>query len=167
MKKQDRTKWVSSPVGEILQGISREAPKTAAPVRKRVRRRCKDCRVDNAFHAYVFQHLVAAGSGTVSFSKWNIPPPGKRAVIELVTARIVVPSGEWVRLRMNTVLHTSPSNLDLVVTPQGVHKGKQNLSATHAVRVYSDDHIQFTVERDNFLTEGDALVCISGYFMDT
>jgi hypothetical protein len=166
METLGRTKWVRSPVGEILQGISRESAKGAAQIRKRARRRCKDCRVDNAFQAYVFKHLAPAGSYNLSFANWGIPPTGKRAVIELVTARILVPSGEWVRLRMHTTINYMPSNLDLVVTPQGLLKNRQNLVATHVVRIYSDGLIQFTVERDNFKTEGEALVCISGYLMD-
>lgn len=37
----------------------------------------------------------------------------------LVTASIIVPSGEWARLRMHTSLGTVPSNLDLFLTFQG------------------------------------------------
>jgi hypothetical protein len=93
-------------------------------------------------------------------------PAGKRAVIGLVTATIIVPTGEWARLRVGTSLGSVPSNLDLFLTPQGQVGGRQVLIATHTLRVYSDNLIGFNVNRDNAQTEGDPFICISGYLID-
>jgi len=54
--------------------------------------------------------LTPSFNWIVSFADYGIPPAGKRAVIELVTAQILVPQGEWARLRMYTSLGTLPSN---------------------------------------------------------
>ena len=100
---------------------------------------------------------------SVDFADWNIVPSGKRAVIELVTAQIIVPSGEWARLRMGTSLGTVPSNLDLFLTFQGDVAGNTIYDATHSLRVYTDHDIGFDINRDNDTTSGSALICISGY----
>lgn len=92
-------------------------------------------------------------------------PAGKRFVIELVTASISVPAGETVRLRMYTAFGSSVSNLDLVVTPQGVVGGKVTFVATHSLRAYADNLLQFNVHRDNATTSGYFLVCVSGYLV--
>jgi hypothetical protein len=87
-------------------------------------------------------------------------------VIELVTAQILVPSGEWARLRMYTSLGSQPSNLDLFLTFQGNVTGQSIYDATHSIRAYSDGLISFDVNRDNAETSGFALICISGYLAD-
>ena len=138
----------------------------APPVREHVAQPCKECRVDNAFHAWRDQHLTPSFNWLIDFSNWGIPPAGKRAVIELVTATISVPKGESARLRMYTSLGSTPSNLDFVLTPQGTVGGRDLFVATHSVRVYSDQLIEFNVNRDNAQTEGDAFICISGYLID-
>ena len=43
--------------------------------------------------------------------------------------------------------------------------GNQVLVATHTIRAYSDSLIECNVNRDNAQTEGDVLVCISGYIV--
>jgi hypothetical protein len=101
----------------------------------------------------------------VSFADWKIVPKGKRAVIELVTAQIIVPSGEWARLRMYTSLGSVPSNLDLFLTFQGNVSGSAVYDATHSLRVYTDNDIDFDINRDNATTSGSALICISGYIV--
>ena len=101
----------------------------------------------------------------VSFADYGIPPAGKRAVIELVAAQILVPQGEWVRLRMFTSLGSIASNIDLFVTPQGVVSGQAIYDATHSIRAYSDGPIEFDINRDNAVTPGHALICISGYIV--
>jgi hypothetical protein len=83
----------------------------------------------------------------ISFDDWKIAPKGKRAVIELVTAQIIVPQGEWVRLRMYTSLGMVPSNPDLFLTFQG------NVSGNGIIN------------RDNATTSSSALICISGYIV--
>jgi hypothetical protein len=88
---------------------------------------------------------------------------GKRAVIELVTVQILVPQGEWARLRMYTSLGSIASNIDLFLTPQGVVSGRAIFVVTHSIRAYSDGPIEFDINRDNAVTEGHALICISGY----
>jgi hypothetical protein len=99
----------------------------------------------------------------VSFDDWNIVPTGKRAVIELVTAQIIVPDGEWARLRMYTSLGSVPSNLDLFLTFQGNVGGNAIYDATHSIRAYTDHDISFDINRDNATTSGSAMICISGY----
>ncbi len=157
----------SAAIRESAQGASQQAAVAAQPmVRTHVPRRCTDCRVENAFHAWRSQHLTPSFNWLIDFGTWGIPPAGKRAVIELVTATISVPNGEWARLRMFTSLNSAASNLDFVLTPQGHTGGRQVLVATHSVRVYSDHLIEFNVNRDNAQTEGDAFICISGYLID-
>ena len=138
----------------------------APPVRTHPKRPCKDCRVENAFTIYRSVPLGAAFNVNISFSNWGIPPAGKRAVIETVTATVTVPAGEWARLRTYTGVNGGAGNLDLVLTPQGTVNGKTLLSCTHAVRLYTDTPIDFNVNRDNALTEGHAIVCVSGYLID-
>lgn len=137
-----------------------------AVVKTQVAQQCKDCRVENAFHAWRDEHLTPSFNSFINFSSWGIPPAGKRAVIEFVTATLYVPSGERARLRMYTSLGSVASNLDLVLTPQGQVSGREILVATHSIRVYSDQLIEFNVNRDNAQTEGDAFICISGYIID-
>jgi len=73
--------------------------------------------------------------------------PAGCAEIELVTATIHVPQGEFAGLRMFTSLGSTQSNLDLdlTLTPQGQVGGRQILMCTHKVRVYSDSMIDSTL----------------------
>jgi hypothetical protein len=137
---------------------------------KRPKKECKDCKAETAFHAWHDAQLPAALNMFIDFSDWGIPPTGTRAVIELVTAQIVVPKGESARLRMYTSLGSVPSNLDLALTPQGSGVNLIDPTspvdvfvATHSLRAYSDGLIQFDINRSTFNTEGYALICISGY----
>lgn len=156
-----------APVRKALEVRSERATMAErAYVKTHVAQQCKDCRVENAFHEWRDQHLTPSFNWMIDFSVWGVPPTGKRAVIELVTATISVPIGESARLRMYTSLGSIPSNLDFVLTPQGQVGGRQVLVATHSVRVYSDQLIEFNVNRDNATTEGDAFICISGYLID-
>jgi hypothetical protein len=82
-------------------------------VRTTARGACDDCRAANAFHAWHDLEMTPSFNWELSFGDYGIPPAGKRAVIELVTAQILVPQGEWTRLRMFTSLGTQLSNLDL------------------------------------------------------
>lgn len=115
----------------------------------------------NAYQTWRSASLTPAYNYMISFSI----PAGKRFVIELVTASISVPGGETVRLRMYTGLGTSPSNLDLVVTPQGTVGGQAVFVATHALRAYAESLLQFNINRDNATTKGYALICLSGYLV--
>lgn len=149
----------------------REAPKSAvsqqaiprSEVRTTAMATCDDCRAMTAFQAWHSVDLTPSFNVAVSFDDWKIVPKGKRAVIELVTAQIIVPSGEWARLRMYTSLGSVPSNLDLFLTFQGNVSGNAIYDATHSLRVYSDNSIDFDINRDNATTSGSALICISGY----
>lgn len=124
---------------------------------------CDDCRAMTAFQAWHSLELTPSYNWMVSFADWNLIPKGKRAVIELVTAQIIVPQGEWARLRMYTSLGTVPSNLDLFLTFQGNVDGNAIYDATHSIRAYSDSDIEFDINRDNATTSGSALICVSGY----
>ena len=75
-----------------------------------------DCRAKHAFHEWRSQTLTPAFNYGINFTI----PANRRLVIELVTASISVPIGELARLRMFTGLGQSPSNLDFVLTPQGI-----------------------------------------------
>lgn len=157
----------SAPVREAIEARTHQgAISDRAHVKTHVPQPCKDCRVDNAFHAWRDQHLAPSFNTFVDFSTWGIPPAGKRAVIELVTTTIYVPSGERARLRLFTSLGSTPSNLDFVLTPQGQVGGQEILVGTHSIRAYSDHLIEFNVNRDNASTEGDAFICISGHLID-
>jgi hypothetical protein len=124
---------------------------------------CDDCRATTAFQAWHSVDLQPSFNWMVSFADWNIVPKGKRAIIELVTAQIIVPSGEWARLRMYTSLGSVPSNIDLFLTFQGNVGGNAVYVGTHPLRVYTDHGIDFDINRDNATTTGSALICISGY----
>lgn len=156
-----------APVREKIEGSSQQVDLASMPViQAQVLGECKECRVENAFHSWRSQKLTPSFNWNIDFTGTVNIPIGKRAVIEFVTATVHVPNGERARLRMYTNLGFAPSNLDLVLTPQGQAGGRETLVATHTVRVYSDRSIHFNVNRDNAQTEGYALICISGYFVD-
>ncbi len=124
---------------------------------------CDDCRATAAFQAWHSLDMTPSFNWEISFDDWKIVPKGKRAVIELVTAQIIVPQGEWARLRMFTSLGMVPSNLDLFLTFQGNVSGNAIYVGTHSLRAYTDHDIDFNINRDNATTSGSALICISGY----
>ncbi len=61
---------------------------------------CDDCRAVHAFQAWHDLEMTPSFNWELSFADYGIPPSGKKAVIDLVTATILVPQGEWARLRM-------------------------------------------------------------------
>jgi hypothetical protein len=167
METNERPVAETSHIRTTVERPSQQAAIASMPlVKTLVSQQCKECRVENAFHAWRDQHLTPSFNWSIDFTGMVNIPAGKRVVIELVTASISVPSGERGRLRMYTSLGFAPSNLDFVLTPQGQVGGREILVATHSVRVYSDHLIEFNVNRDNAQTEGDAFICISGYFID-
>ncbi len=165
MANQDKEKSHAAPVRDATQTPAAQGKLPLAAVRTTTVKECDDCRATTAFHAWHDVRLTPAFNTGVSFADWKIIPKGKRAVIELVTAQITVPTNEWVRLRLYTSLGTVPSNLDLFVTFQGNISGNAVYVATHPLRVYSDNEIDFNINRDNATTEGYALICISGYIV--
>lgn len=167
MKTKEKPLLETSPIRTAAELPNQQAAVASMPLIKTlVSKQCKECRVDNAFHSWRDQHLIPSFNCLIDFTNNVAIPEGKRAVIELVTASISVPIGERARLRMYTSLGFAPSNLDFILTSQGQVGGKEILVATHSVRVYSDQLIEFNVNRDNAQTEGDAFICISGYFID-
>lgn len=127
---------------------------------------CQDCKAQTAFHYWKDQPMTPSFNWEIDFTGLVNVPAGKRAVVELVTATIQVPAGEWARLRMFTSLGFAASNLDLTVTAQNAPGKPSILMATHPLRAYSDHLIAFNVNRDNATTSGDAFICISGYLVD-
>jgi hypothetical protein len=163
MAKQQSEK---SRVVRVRKAVRRAASPSTVPgsaLRATTAGACEDCRATTAFQAWHSVDMTPSPSWGISFANWKIVPKGKRAVIELVTARITVPSGEWARLRMFTSLGTVVSNLDLFLTFQGDASGKAIYAATHSIRAYTDNEINFDIERDNATTRGSALICVSGY----
>jgi hypothetical protein len=158
----------ASTVREVLPVSERQAQEVSTPILKRRAHApsCDDCRALTAFHAWRSADLTPSFNTIIDFGNWGIPPDGKRAVIEFVTASVTVPHGERARLRMFTSLGSTPSNLDFVLTPQGTISGKDVLVGTHSIRAYTDGLIEFDVNRDNAQTTGYALICISGYLVD-
>jgi hypothetical protein len=152
--------------GTAEAGHAQIRPVSRSTVRTTALAACDDCRAVNAFQAWHDQELTPSFNWEISFADYGIPPTGKRAVVELVTAQIIVPQGEWARLRMYTSLGTIPSNLDLFLTFQGNVSSQSIYVATHSIRAYSDGPISFDVNRDNAETGGYALICISGYLAD-
>jgi hypothetical protein len=157
------TNSVASRVQETTKSASAPAAQPRSAVRTMVTGTCEDCRATNAFQAWHSIDMTPSFNWLVSFDDWNIVPTGKRAVIELVTAQIIVPDGEWARLRMYTSLGSVPSNLDLFLTFQGNVGGNAIYDATHSIRAYTDHDISFDINRDNATTSGSAMICISGY----
>ena len=165
MAKQDKQKLAASSIREAVQAASSRGKLPRSAVRTKVTGACDDCRATTAFQAWHSVDLTPSFNVLVSFADWKIVPKGKRAVIELVTAQIIVPSGEWARLRMYTSLGSVPSNLDLFLTFQGNFSGNAIYDATHSLRAYTDNDIEFDINRDNATTSGSALICISGYIV--
>jgi len=163
--KQDKEKAPSVPVRDAVKSGAPQSKLPQSAIRTTARGACEDCRATTAFQAWHSLDLTPSYNWEVSFDDWKIVPKGKRAVIELVTAQIIVPSGEWARLRMYTSLGSVPSNLDLFLTFQGNVGGNAVYVATHSLRAYTDQEISFDINRDNATTTGSALICISGYIV--
>jgi hypothetical protein len=168
MKNPENKTVEASTVREVLPVSDRQLEQASHPTIKRRAHApsCDDCRALTAFHAWRSADLSPSFNTIIDFGNWGIPPDGKRAVIEFVTASVTVPHGERARLRMFTSLGSAPSNLDFVLTPQGTISGKDVLVGTHSIRAYTDGLIEFNVNRDNAQTTGYALICISGYLVD-
>lgn len=163
MAKQDKEKALGALVRDAVQSRAARGALPLSAVRTATVGACDDCRATTAFQAWHSVDLTPSFNVMVSFADWKLVPKGKRAVIELVTAEVVVPSGEWARLRMYTSLGTVPSNLDLFLTFQGNVSSRAIYNATHSLRAYTDNEIDFNINRDNATTSGSALICISGY----
>ena len=165
MARNEKTKAKSSAssIRDAVPSPRAEAVHPQSAVRTTAAGTCDDCRATTAFQAWHSLDLSPSFNWLVSFADWHIVPKGKRAVIELVTAQIIVPAGEWARLRMYTSLGTVPANLDLFLTFQGSVGGNSIYDATHSLRAYTDSDIEFDINRDNATTSGSALICISGY----
>ena len=103
-----QTNSVASRVQETTKSASAPAAQPRSAVRTMVTGTCEDCRATNAFQAWHSIDMTPSFNWLVSFDDWNIVPTGKRAVIELVTAQIIVPEGEWARLRMLYVAWERP-----------------------------------------------------------
>ena len=106
----------------------------------------RDCRALSAFHAWRDEPLPPSWNVTISFNPaWGIPPAGKIAVIELVTASIPVPAGEFARLAdVYDAGFCRRIQPDFTLTPQGQVGGRRDFHVcTHAVRVLGfPDRIQ-------------------------
>jgi hypothetical protein len=163
MAKQSRDKSTVVPVRNAVQLPASQAALPGSAMRTTTAGACDDCRATTAFQAWHSVNMTPSLNTIVSFADRKIVPKGKRANIELVTAQIIVPSGEWARLRMYTSLGTVPSNLDLFLTFQGNFSNNAIYTATHSLRAYTDNDIDFDINRDNATTSGSALICISGY----
>jgi hypothetical protein len=123
---------------------------------------CSDGCALHAWQSWRSVHLTPSYNWGIDF----VIPSGKLLVIELVTATIEVPVGEAARLRMFTSLGSAPGNIDLLLTPQGVRNGNTAIwVCTQSVRAYTDHLLEFNINRDNPWTEGDALICVSGYLV--
>jgi hypothetical protein len=128
-----------------------------------------DLRAQNALQKCLEQDLDPGFE--VPFSS-NIPD-GKRLIIEFITAQVLVPAGESAQLRLVTYSGTDVYKFDLSLISQGQVGGQAEvLVATHAIRAYSDkrpsasEDFQVNVNRDNDVTPGHALICLSGYLVD-
>ena len=161
----DKTSSPRSLLRDAVSNPRGQAARTSGSMIRNTTQHCDDCRATSAFHAWHSVDMTPSFNWFVSFADYGIPPAGKHAVIELVTAQILVPQGEWARLRMFTSLGTLPSNIDLFMTFQGNVSGQSVYSATHSIRAYSDGPIDFDINRDNAITSGSALICISGYLV--
>jgi hypothetical protein len=120
---------------------------------------CDPCAAD-AFLQWHDAQLEPSFNVEIAFQ----PPHGQRLVIELVTATVEVPAGESARLRMFTGFSNGQAgNFDLVLKAQGIVNGQSIYVATSSLRTYTDGFLAFNVNRDNAVTRGSALICVSGY----
>ena len=163
MAKKGKEKSAAAPVRAATRMSARHATRSRSKVHTAKAKKCEDCRAATAFQAWHNVSLTPSFNVDINFADWKIIPKGKRAVIELVTAQITVPAGEWARLRMFTSLGSTLANIDLSLTFQGNLSGNAIYIATPALRAYSDNQIEFNINRDNGTTAGSALICISGY----
>ncbi|MBV8829819.1 MAG: hypothetical protein JO108_11395 [Acidobacteriaceae bacterium] len=132
-------------------------PAAAAPVPQP----CVDACASYSFVETRSVPLPPAYNVGVSFSI----PAGKQAVIQFVTATVQVPAGEWARLRLYTSIGSSPGNFDLVLTPQGSPGGQSTYVATHSLKLFTDNLLEFNINRDNGTTSGQAVICVGGYLL--
>jgi hypothetical protein len=165
MAKSDKEKSSAAPVRKAMQSHVSQSAGSRSTVRTTAPATCDDCKATTVFQAWQSVELTPSFNVEVNFADWKIVPKGKRAVIELVTAQIIVPAGEWARLRMFTSLGSVPGNFDLFLTFQGNVSGNANYVATHPLRAYTDNTIEFNINRDNATTIGSALIAISGYIV--
>jgi len=123
-----------------------------------------DFRAQNAFQKCVEDDLEPAFEVSFDFQI----PDGKRLVIELITAQVVVPAEERARLRLVTRSGTDVYKFDLALASQGRVGGQAEvLVATHTIRAYADsEDFQVNVNRDNEETPAQAIICVSGYLVD-
>lgn len=91
------TKSPATPVRDTVRSPAAQGAQTYSVVRATAMGTCDDCRATTAFQASQSVDLTPSFNVGVSFDDWNIVPKGKRAVIEMVTAQIIVPQGEWAR----------------------------------------------------------------------
>ena len=120
---------------------------------------CDQCAAD-AFLQWADAQLGPSFNWEIGFN----PPQGQRLVIEFVTATVEVPAGESARLRMFTGFSNGQAgNFDLALTPQGVRNGQSIYVVSDMVRAYTDGFLAFNINRDNAVTDGYALICVSGY----
>ena len=150
---------------------SPEIDKTRATIRERIPHEkafrpkyyelCKNPCASNSFVEWQDETLPPSLNYEFNFTV----PDGRQAVIELITATVIVPVGEWARLRLFTSIGTSPGNFDLTLKPQGAVDGQTIYVATHPLKVYTDSLLAINVNRDNATTSGYALISIGGYLL--
>jgi roadblock/LC7 domain-containing protein len=86
-------KMVASALRESVQTAASQAVQVRSALRTSVAGMCEDCRAVTAFQAWHSVDMTPSFNWMVDFGDWNLRPAGKRAVIELVTAQIIVPAG--------------------------------------------------------------------------
>ena len=153
-------------VPTVREKVGRELttrPANLPELRTSVSGACDDCRARTAFHGWHDITMTPSYNWNIDFSDYNFVPAGRRAVIELVTAYVLVPAGEWIRLGLGTSLGQIPSNHHLLVSPQGEVGGQSIFVGTNSIRAYTDHDIAVGINRDNATTSGYALVSVSGY----
>jgi hypothetical protein len=142
-------------------GAARTATLPELPAPQPMPAPCDTCAAD-AYLQWQEVQLTPSFNYEIGFTA----PSGQRLVIEFVTATIEVPAGESARLRMFTGFSNGQAgNFDLALTPQGIRGGQATYVCTHEVRAYTDGFLAFNINRDNAITSGDALICVSGYLV--
>lgn len=93
-------------------------------------------------------------------------PSGKRLVIEYITARIRVPTGQSVRLTL-TLDTSSPSSIHYYfpAVAEGSFFGQDSFGVTEHLRLYAEEEVTLFAERSGSIGIGNFEFAISGYLI--
>ena len=120
--------------------------------------------VKDPFHANIG---LGMNPGTKFYHFEITVPAGKRLVIESVTARATLPTGQRVILSISSTTSGRDAMHYIAVTPQGSFPTYDAYAATSAVRIYADADttIRFEARRSADAGVANVNIVISGQYL--